>query len=291
MRHALQIGMGIAGLLLSHTALANESAEPRGDKLVLTNGITGIEGSSGGGIATWSTIAGRETDRGVGISGHVTIVEMPDFGLQDHGIAIGIANNVELSYSRQNFDTRAVGAALGLGQGYTLNQDIYGVKVRLFGDLVYGEPFVPQVSVGLQYKRNLDRPVALAVGSADNDGLDVTVSATKLFLARSLLVNATGRLTEGNQAGLLGFGSAAGKGRSLQFEGSVAYQLSHRAVLGAEVRTKPDNLGLGEDDWLDLFAAYAVTDNVTVAAAYVDLGSIATFANQRGAFLSAQVAF
>lgn len=291
MRHALQIGMGIAGLLLSHTALANESAEPRGDKLVLTNGITGIEGSSGGGIATWSTIAGRETDRGVGISGHVTIVELPDFGLQDHGIAIGIANNVELSYSRQNFDTRAVGAALGLGQGYTLNQDIYGVKVRLFGDLVYGEPFVPQVSVGLQYKRNLDRPVALAVGSADNDGLDVTVSATKLFLARSLLVNATGRLTEGNQAGLLGFGSAAGKGRSLQFEGSVAYQLSHRAVLGAEVRTKPDNLGLGEDDWLDLFAAYAVTDNVTVAAAYVDLGSIATFANQRGAFLSAQVAF
>ncbi len=106
-----------------------------------------------------------------------------------------------------------------------------------------------------------------------------------------MLVNATARLTKANQNGLLGFGSAAGADHSLQFEGSLAYQLSRRAIIGAEVRTKPDNLGLGEDDWYDLFAAYAVTDHVTVTAAYVDLGSIATFEDQRGAFLSAQVAF
>ena len=33
-----------------------------GGKLVLTNGITTIEGSSGGGLATWATIA-RHGDR------------------------------------------------------------------------------------------------------------------------------------------------------------------------------------------------------------------------------------
>lgn len=290
MRIAFLTGLGLTGLLISQPALCEDAALLPGDKLVLTNGVSTVEGASGGGIATWSTIAGREADRGIGISGHATLVELPDFGLQSHGVSIGIANRVELSYARQNFDTRDVGAALGLGRGYKLNQDIYAAKVRLFGDLVYGPALLPQVSAGVQYKRNLDRPVALAVGAADSDGIDFTLSATKLFLARSVLINTTARLTKGNQLGLLGFGGPDGRGRSLEFEGSAAYQLSRRAVVGVEARTKPDNLGLGEDHWLDLFGAYAVTDNVTVTAAYVDLGSIATFENQRGAFLSVQAA-
>lgn len=282
--------MAVAGLILPQAALADDDDLLDGDKLILTNAITTIEGSSGGGISTWSTISGIETE-GVGVSAHASFVELPDFGLQTHGISLGIANRVELSYARQNFDTRSVGAALGLGRGYMLNQDVYGAKVRLVGDLVYGDPLLPQVSMGVQYKRNLDGPVVLAVGATDNDGLDFTLSASKLILAESLLVSATGRLTEANQGGLLGFGGAASGGRSLQFEGSLAYQLSRRAVVGAEVRTKPDRLGLGEDDWFDLFAAYALTDNFTLAAAYVDLGSIATFENQRGALFSAQFAF
>lgn len=291
MRCVLLIGLAIVDVLASQPAYAEDRTWLPGGKLVLTDGVTTVEGASGGGIATWSTIAGREADHGIGISGHATIVELPDFGLESHGVAIGIANRVELSYARQNFDTRAAGATLGLGRGYTLNQDIYGAKVRLLGDVVYGETLLPQVTAGVQYKRNLDRPVALAVGAADSDGLDFTVSLTKLLLARSLLINTTARLTQSNQLGLLGFGGPAGKGRSLQFEGSAAYQLSRRAVIGVEARTKPDNLGLGEDDWTDLFAAYAVSDNLTVTAAYVDLGSIATFDDQRGAFLSAQVSF
>lgn len=261
------------------------------DKLVLTNAISTVEGTSGGGISTWATIGGLELDDGIGASGHVTAIELPDYGWQSHGVAVGIKNRVELSYARQNFDTREVGTALGFGQGYTLNQDVFAAKVRLVGDLVYGDPVLPQVSIGIEYKRNLDGPVAFAVGAQDDEGTDYTLSATKLFLRHSLLVNATLRYTDANQLGLLGFGGAAGEGYSLQFEGAVAYQLSRRTVVGAELRTKPDNLGLGEDDWVDLFAAYAVTDNLTVSAAYVDLGSIATFDDQRGAFLSAQIAF
>ncbi len=283
----------LAGWAMSHAGAvhAEELDWFSGDKLVLTNGVTNVEGSSGGGIATWATIAGRATESGVGVSGHVTIVELPDYGWQSHGVSVGIANRLELSYARQNFDTRDVGTALGLGEGYTLNQDVYGAKLRLFGDLVYGDPLLPQVSVSVQHKRNRDGPVALAVGARDDDGTDFTLSATKLFLAQSLLVSAGMRLTEANQGGLLGFGSASGKGRSLQFEGSAAYQLSRRFVVGAEYRSKPDNLGLGEDDWFDLFAAYAVNDNVTLTAAYADLGSVATFEDQRGVFLSAQLAF
>ena len=291
MRNILITMSGISALLTATSAHAEDLDWFEGDKLVLTNGVSTVEGTSGGGIATWSTIAGRELDNGIGASGHATIVELPDYGWQSHGVSIGIKNRVELSYARQNLDTRDVGTALGLGEGYTLNQDVFAAKVRLFGDLVYGDPLLPQVSLGVEHKRNLDGPVALAVGAASDEGTDYTVSATKLLLRHSLLVNATLRYTEANQLGLLGFGSANGEGHTLQFEGSLAYQLSRRAVVGAEVRTKPDNLGLGEDDWFDLFAAYAVTDNVTLTAAYVDLGSIAKFEDQRGAFLSAQLAF
>ncbi len=282
-------------LLLASIAAPAHAQDARvidGGKLLLTNGVATIEGTSGGGLATWATIAGRETDRGIGLSGHVTLIELPDYGWQSHGFAVGIANRLELSYARQNFDTRDVGTALGLGKGYTLNQDVFGAKVRLIGDTVYGDPLLPQISVGVEHKRNRDTPVALAVGAAHGKGTDVTLSATKLFLSHSVLVNATARLTKANQAGLLGFGTAGSDDHSLQFEGSVAYQLSRRAVVGAEYRTKPDNLAIArEDDWWDLSAAYALTNNLTVTAAYVDLGSIATFDKQRGGFLSAQLAF
>jgi len=260
-------------------------------KLLLTNAISAVDGASGGGISNWATIAGRQETRGVGVQAHVTAVLLPDFFYQSHGVALGIADRIELSYARQNFDTQDVGAALGIGQGYMLNQDVFGAKVRLFGDVVYGNTMVPQVAVGAQYKRSLDGAVASAVGAAHDEGVDVTLSATKLLLSHSVLVNTTARLTKANQNGLLGFGSVSDDSYAVQFEGAVAYQFSRRFVLGTEFRTKPDNLGLGEGDWFDVFAAYAPSDNLTVTAAYADLGSIATFTGQRGAFLQAQIAF
>ena len=260
-------------------------------KLLLTNAVSAVDGASGGGISNWATIAGRQETRGVGVQAHVTAVLLPDFFYQSHGVALGIADRIELSYARQNFDTQDVGAALGIGQGYMLNQDVFGAKVRLFGDVVYGNTMVPQVAVGAQYKRSLDGAVASAVGAAHDEGVDVTLSATKLFLSHSVLVNTTARLTKANQNGLLGFGSVLDDSYAVQFEGAVAYQFSRRFVLGTEFRTKSDNLGLGEGDWFDVFAAYAPSDNLTVTAAYADLGSIATFTGQRGAFLQAQVAF
>lgn len=285
-------GAFMLALAIATPASAKEDALFDGGKLLLTNGVASIEGTSGGGLATWATIAGRETDVGVGLSAHVTLVELPDYGWQSHGLSVGLFDRVELSYARQNFDTRDVGAALGLGQGFTFNQDVFAAKLRIAGDAVYGETLLPQIAVGVEHKRSLDKPIVKAVGASKGSGTDFTLSATKLFLSHSVLVNTTARLTKANQLGLLGFGSAGANDYSLQFEGSVAYQLSRRAVIGVEYRTKPDNLAIArEDDWFDLFAAFAVTRNLTITAAYVDLGSIATFDKQRGGFLSAQFAF
>lgn len=263
----------------------------KGGKLLLTNGVTTVEGSSGGGLARWATIGGRQMQGGIGLSAHGTAIELSDFGWRSYGLMLGIGDRVELSYARADFDTRDIGAALGIGQGYTFNLDTFGTKLRVAGDLVYGEGWLPQIAVGIEHKRSRDGALVRALGAAEASGTDYTLSATKLLLARSLLVNATLRYTQANELGLLGFGSAAGAGYQLQFEGSLGYQLARRAVVGAEYRTKPDNLGLGDDNWLDVFAAYALTDHLTLTAAYVDLGSVATIPDQRGGYLSAQVAF
>lgn len=264
----------------------------QGGKLLLTNGIATVEGSSGGGLASWSLIAGNATRDGIGGSAHVTLVELPDYRLDSQGIALGLFDRVELSYARQNLNTKDIGTALGLGYGYRLNQDVFGAKLRLAGDAVYGSPLMPQITVGVQHKRNLDGPVTAAVGAAKSNGTDVYISATKLFLSHSILANATIRHTKANQGGLLGFGGDKNSNYSLEFEGSLAYQISRKLVVGGEYRTKPDNLSIArEDDWYDLFTAYAINRNLTVAAAYVDLGSIATADNQRGGFLSLRASF
>lgn len=287
---------GAAGILFCSMLLAAPAAHADplldGGKLVLTNGISSIEGSSGGGLASWATIGGMETDRGIGISAHVTAIELADYGWQSHGASIGIKDRVELAYARQNFDTRKVGAALGLGEGYKFNQDIFSAKVRLIGDLVYGPPLLPQISIGLQHKRSLDAAIVKAVGASSPNGTDFTVSATKLFLQQSVLVNATARLTNANQFGLLGFGGPDQRARSLQFEGSVAYMLTPRLVIGGEYRTRPSNLAIArEDDAHDLFVAWAFVRNATITAAYANVGSIATFDGQRGGLVSLQFAF
>ncbi len=282
----------LGALVSSASAAARDLVSFDSGKLILTNGITTIEGSGGGGLATWATISGMGTNRAVGVSAHVTGVELPDFRFDTHGIAIGIRDRVELAYARQNFNTRNVGAVLGLGRGFQFNQDVFSAKVRLAGDLVYGPAWLPQISAGVEHKRSLDAAIVRAVGARASAGTDFTVSATKLVLGASVLAGATVRLTKANQFGLLGFGGDKHGGRTVQFEGSLGWLVTSRLVIGGEWRTRPDNLGIArEDDAKDVFAAWALTRNVTVTAAYVDVGSVATFANQRGGLLSLQLAY
>ena len=281
----------LAGLsTIASPAAAREGRA--GGKLMLTNGVTTIEGSSGGGISTWALVAGNETVDGVGGSAHVSVILLPDYRWESHGIAIGIHDRLELSYARQNLDTRAVGAKLGIGRGYTLNQDVFGAKLRLAGDAVYGSAYLPQIAIGMQYKHNLDAPIVAAVGGRHASGTDVYVAATKLLLRQSILLGTTIRYTKANQNGLLGFGGDKGGNRTVQVESTLGYQLSRQLVVGAEYRSKPDNLGFAtENDWKTAYVAYAINKNLTATAAYVDLGSIATAERQRGGFLSLQTAF
>ncbi|WP_421729980.1 DUF3034 family protein [Brevundimonas sp.] len=264
-----------------------------GGKLLLTGGVSTIEGSGGGGLATWALTSGYGAEDGVGANLHATYVNLPDYEFRSVGAAVGLWDRVELSVARQEFDTGDTGALLGLGKDFTFTQDVVGVKIKVLGDAVYGQDtWLPQIAVGAQYKSNDQGAIISAVGGNDDEGVDYYVAATKLFLAESLLVNGTVRWTNANQTGLLGYGGDRNDDLEPQFEGSVGYLLSPRLVVGAEYRTKPDNLGFAkEDDWYDIYAAYALNKHVSVTAAYTDLGSIATFEDQRGLYLSLQVGF
>ncbi len=293
MRLALSCFAFVAGLfmsILATSALAQPWDLFDGGKLLATGGVSQIEGAGGGGLANWAMITGYGTRDGVGANVHYTTVLLPDYTLHSAGVAVGLFDRLELSYAWQEFDTQEVGAALGLGRGFTFHQNIFGAKLKLIGDAVYEQDsWLPQLSVGLQHKENDRGAVIGAVGGKSDQGTDYYLSASKLFLAQSLLVNATWRHTRANQFGILGFGGDRHAGYSAQFEGSAAYLFSRRFAVGAELRTKPNNLSIAKEQaaW-DIFAAYFFSKNLSATLAYADLGNIVIRDDQRGAYLSLQ---
>lgn len=273
--------------------VAQDGGRGTSGKLVLTGGVSQVEGAAGGGLTPWAVIGGYGTRDQVGANAFYTRVDTGDYALDSHGVLLGLFDRVELSLSRQKFDTRDIGAALGLGRGFTFSQDTLGLKVRLFGDAVLEQDNgVPQVAIGVQRKRNDQEAVLAFVGARDHRGTDFYLSATKLYLAQSLLLSGTVRFTKANQFGILGFGGDLRNSYRPQFEGSAALLLSRNLAIGAEYRMKPDNLGIArEDDAWDAFVAWAPGKHVSLTLAYVDLGNIVIADNQRGWYASLQVGF
>lgn len=263
-------------------------------KLLLTGGVSSIDGAAGGGLTPWAVIGSYATAGQIGATAFATRVSTRDYGLTTVGAAIGIRDRVEVSFAQQAFDA---GAAVS---GATLKLDIVALKLKLAGDAVLdADTWLPQVAAGVEFKHaNPGAAVGAVLDSvgAKRDGVDLYLSATKLFLAPGILVNGTLRATRANQNGLLGFGSADSNRLRLEPELSLAWLLRRDFVVGAEFRAKPDRLAFAgaafrEDAWKDLFIAWAPTKHVSVTAALVDLGNIVGHAHQTGGYLSLQLAY
>ncbi len=280
------------------SAQAQESFKPDMGKLTATGGVIQVEGAGGGGLTPWALITSYGTRDSYGASLHVTQANTQDYSLKTYGLAVGIADRVEFSLAKQEFS-----GSLAPLDALKLRQDIFGVKVRVAGDAVYDQTSaMPQIAVGAMFKRNdaigglgaLGITNVKQLGAKKDSGVDYYVSATKLYLAQSLLVNTTLRLTKANQMGLLGFGGDKKNQYEAQLEGSIAYLLNRKLVLGAEYRMKPRNLGVdNEKDYYDLFLAYFPSKNMSITAAYVNLGDITIFnpKKQAGWYLSLQAGF
>lgn len=295
----------LAHLALLIGLLAAPTAQAQAGKLLLTGGVSGIEGAAGGGLTPWAVTGSYATDGQWGATAFVTAVGTQDYRLATSGVALGLGERFEASLAHQDFDAGNNLAPLGLA-GLHLKQHILGLKWRLAGNAVLdSDRWMPQVAIGLLHKRSdagALGPTLHGPLGARRSGTDVYVSATKLLLAPGVLVNATLRATQANQGGLLGFGGAQGAGYRLQPELSVAKLLSRQLALGLEYRAKPDNLfasvlgagALQEDDWVDLFLAWAPNKQVSLTLAWVDLGRIAPAVQPRrqtGAYASLQLAY
>jgi len=264
-----------------------------GDRLLATGGVAQMEGAAGGGLTPWALISGYGTDTQIGGSVFYTQAKTNGgFELDSGGVSVGFNNRFELSMSQQKFGFS------NTVPGESARMNTLGAKVRLFGDAVYDQDkWLPQVAAGIQYKYNEDYDlVPKALGAEHRSGVDFYLSATKLYLGavfgRNLLLNATLQATKANQFGLLGFGGDRNNHYQLQPAGSVAVMLTDNLIIGAEYRTKPDNLSVfKEQDAKDIFVAWFPVKNLSLTAAYLDLGNIANKNNQTAWYLSAQVSY
>jgi hypothetical protein len=273
-------------------------------KLHLTSGFSDVDGAGGAGLVPLAFITGYGSSDSWGANAHVTTVHLDDFQLTAYGVAVGVWDRFELSFARHELEV-VQGPLDGLG----VDQDIIGLKIKLVGDTLYQQDsWLPQIAVGAQYKDNKGIKDAASVGlvgltsptqlgAEDDSGTDYYLSATKIFLGQSIVVNANLRYTKANQLGLLGFGGDKDDGYSLKPEIAVAYLFTRKLAAGFEFRAKPENLGVDtEDNAWDAFVAWAPTRNISLVAAYVNLGSIlgpvtGNTDDQKGAYLSLQVGF
>ena len=283
--NALALGLGLT--LGSAAALADNG------RLLATGGASSIDGAAGGGITPWAVLAGYGEQGEWGGAAFITRVETGDYRLDVAGGAVSYGNRIELSYARQRFDLGTLARDLSLPEN-TLSQDIFGVKVRLFGDLIYDQ--LPQVSLGIEHKRQKDFLIPSLVGAQRDEDTEGYIAASRLFLGGAfgynLLVNGGLRYSRANELGLLGFGGDRRDERSVLKEGSVAVLFNPRWAMGVEYREKPDNLNFaGESDWADVFVGYFPNKHLAVVLAYARLGEIATLDNQDGAYLSIQGSF
>lgn len=248
-------------------------------KLLATPGVSQVEGSAGGGIVPWAQLAGYASDDEIAINGFCSRADVSDYRLDVCGAQLNIYDRVEFSYAEQRFEVPALNT--------DIEQSITGAKVRLYGDIVYSK--WPQLSLGVQHKSLDDGSIANLLGAKDTSGTDVYLAASKLHLGalagHNWFWNTTFRYSDANQLGLLGFGGPDSD-KELLFEASTAVFLTHQIAVGVEYREKSNNLGLGEQDWQDVFVAWFPNKYVSVTAAWLDLGSIAGAKDQTGWYLS-----
>lgn len=257
-----------------------------GSKIIATGGASNIEGSAGGGIVPWAVINGYGSSGEWAATAFATQVGVDDFTLRVQGASVSYDNNWEWSFARQTFSLDTIGGEL--------RQDVFGVKYHLASELLYTA--MPQLSLGLQYKKHRDFALPQAVGARDNSGIDLYLAASKVLFdqvaGRNLMLNATLRATKANQTGLLGFGNSNNNDYQLVFEGSAALLLNYNLALGVEFKQKPNELAFAnEQHWRDIFAAWFINKHLSLVAGYADLGSIAGLDQQQGYYLSIEGAW
>lgn len=245
--------------------------------------VTNVEGSAGGGLVPWALLH----PGGPLVS--YTNVKTNDYLIQSVAVGTTIGGMFEISLGNQSVNAPTVANALNGTAGTTdsrIDLTTIGLKVKVVD--MGKDNAVPQIAIGVQNKKAKGDIVdALkSAGAIDSlSGTDIYVAASKFVTlgGKKVILDGTLRATKANQMGLLGFGGGTMKddknGYQAMFEASAGAFVADNVVLGAEVRTKPNNIskaafGIQEDAAWDIFMAYFVNKNMAITAAYANLGQI-----------------
>ncbi len=302
-------------------------------KVLATGGVITVDGAGGGGITPWATISGYETRDGINGGLHYTWVYLPSYSLNSYGATLGFFDRLELSYTNSTLPTGSTFDTVGLAArlistgvpdtgvkpfNTTIKMDVYGAKIRLFGESIYdSDNMIPQVAIGAFYKNNHNDVLLNTLQAAKNKDWEAYLCATKIFFPLNTLVNVTVRYTSANETGLTGFGGPDGNKKKFRPEASIAYLLAKNTAIGGEYQKHGKNLegksvmldgvnlsqltpllgGTGdaltqhESDWYDLFFAYLPNKNLSFTLAYAMLGNITITPNQSGFYFSMHATF
>ena len=265
---------------------------PAGDRVLAASGVSQVEGAAGGGLSPWAVIGGQGSRDQIGASVYATHLRTRGGNTLDtQGVAVGLYDTVELSAAQWRF---------GLSDtvpGMSLKMNVLGIKWRVFGDAVFdADTPWPQIAIGAQYKHNPDMFVPDLLGAKHQNEIEPYIAATKLWFGAAggfnLLTNVTLRATRANQMGLLGFGGDRSDSRRIKPEASIAVLPRDNLAIGVEYRAKPSNLTAApETRAADFFVAWWPMRNLSLTAAWVDLGQIANKTSQRSGYVSVQAQF
>lgn len=294
-------------------------AHSKDSRLIMSGGINSFEGTAGGGITPWALIAGYGSEEEFDLTGNGQILDVGRYKLSTAGITVAAWDRVELSIQRQSLAVSdavlsdafslLTDGAISEAHSTDIEQDIVGLKIKLFGDAIFADyASLPQVSLGLQHKKNRDMNTSLAIfdgstplpglgvprvlGAKVDEGIDIYLSASKIWLGAAggshILGNFTLRATRANAFGLLGFESVNDSSYDLEYEGSLAVIPSESWVTGMEFRTQSNRLGVlaPEKTVWDIFVAWFPSKHFSATLAWVDLGTLPFEDDANGIYLS-----
>ena len=88
--------------------LTAASAHADTGKLLLTGGVSRVEGAAGGGISPWAVIGSQATEGETGVSAYLSRAVTKDYGLTATGVAVGLVEAAEVIQIQHRHAQRAL---------------------------------------------------------------------------------------------------------------------------------------------------------------------------------------
>ena len=257
-----------------------------------------IEGTSGVHITSTAYLANPPEEGKVfgNPSFSISSIFGREKNLQSFAVTENILGKFEIGYAYERLGLGDwpdnVKSATGLRVDQHLGLHNFNLRAMVVQEGGLDRSWMPAITLGTHFKWNegqtkLDEDLGGlldTLGSDHSSGVEFTAIASKTIkdlLPRPIIVSGGIRNGDAIHTGLFGF---AGE-RSTTFEGSLLVFLTDRLIFAAEYRQKPDlmnqltaggqHLVKAENDWMSLYLAYVINDNLTISGGYANLGNVA----------------